>query len=314
MQPRRGSLLERISREEWNIGVIRQTARDIVERGIVAPVRWLEPLHPWYGLADPACYTLRNDNRIILAERINYFTGRGEIWTAHLPVHSTRISNFLPWAKAPVHLSYPFPIIEADDFYVTMETADAGKLYLWRRTPGGGWVDTILFDRPVIDPTFWRDAERWWLFCTFADDEPDKNLYLFYADKLYGPWIPHSNNPVKSDLASARPAGPLFRATNRLIRPGQDSTQSYGSAVVLNAVTELTPTSFREYGVRRLMPQADYPDGLHTLCPAGDVTLIDGKRWGFNALDPLRYAMVGLRKRLRRLRQGGTQIDLMRLW
>lgn len=267
---RRGSLLERISREEWNIGVIRQTARDIVERGIEHPVYWLESLRPWYGLADPACYIRRDDLRIIFAERLNWLTGRGEIWTAQLPVHSMMISDLKPWVKADVHLSYPFPIIDPDSKNIafTMETGNAGSLYLWRQTKTGGWSRITLLDRPAIDPTIWRGNDRWWLFCTFADDEPDRKLHLFHAERLDGPWISHPDNPVKSDLASARSAGPLFMAGDRLIRPSQDSTQSYGGAVILNAVTELTPTSFHEYPIRRLMPHSDYPDGLHTICPA----------------------------------------------
>jgi hypothetical protein len=313
MIPPRGSALERVSREEWNIGVIRQTAADIVQNGIVKPVYWAEPLHPWYGLADPACWIRRDGSRTIFAERLNWLTGRGEIWTAQLPAHSMMISDFKPWGKADIHLSYPFPIADDNDLAFTMETAEANNLHLWRQTKTG-WTPIAIFDRPVIDPTFWRDEARWWLFCSFADDEPDTNLYLFHAEQLEGPWIPHANNPVKSDLASARSAGPLFRAGDRLIRPGQDSTQSYGGAVVLNSITELTPTSFREQAVRRLVPQSDYPDGLHTICPAGDVTIIDGKRWGMNLLDPARYVTAGILKRVRRLRRQDARIQLPRLW
>jgi hypothetical protein len=70
--------------------------------------------------------------------------------------------------------------------------------------------------------------------------------------------------------------------------------------VVLNVVTELSRTGFRERPIRRLNPMGDYPDGMHTFCPAGDVTIIDGKRWAFHLFDLLRYPVTGLLNKYRR--------------
>lgn len=301
MLPRRGGLLERVSREEWNLGVVPQTIQDIAKNGITTPVRWLDPMHRWYGLADPACLTNPDGTQLLLAERPNYWSGRGDIWMAHVEAGQATRAKFEPWAKANTHLSYPFPFRSGGDLYLLMEAGDAGALYLWRLR-NGAWASIKLLERPVIDPTIFCGHDRFWLFCTFADDEPNTNLHLYSATHLEGPWTPHPDNPVKSDLASSRPAGPLFfDEEHRLIRPSQDCTQSYGSALVLNVVTEITAKSYREQPIRRLLPLPDYPDGLHTICPAGDVTIIDGKRWGFHYLDPLRYLLVGGRKRLRRL-------------
>lgn len=310
MLPQRGSLLERVSREEWNIGVVPQSISDIARRGLTQRVRWLPPMHPWYGLADPACSIASDGSRILYAERLNYWTGRGEIWSAYVSANDDLASaEFHPWATADVHLSYPFPFEADGERYVTMECAESGGLNLWRYSERT-WQPLRVLNRPAIDATIWH-GDGWWLFCTFADDQPDLNLHIFHADTVTGPWLPHPGNPVKSDLASSRPAGPLFVSDGHLYRPSQDCTQSYGSAIVINKIDQLNRHEFREHPARRLVPLADYPHGLHTLCPAGDSTIIDGKRWGFRAIDPVRYAITGVRRRLRRIRAQQTDVRFL---
>ena len=51
MMPRRGGLLERVCREEWNLAIVYQTADDIVQRGIVGIIRWFPPAETvvWAG-------------------------------------------------------------------------------------------------------------------------------------------------------------------------------------------------------------------------------------------------------------------------
>jgi hypothetical protein len=288
--------MRKFGREDWNIGVIHQSAADVVRNGITEPVRWL----PQGGLADPACYTLPDGSHVLFAERPNWWSLRGDILTAHvLAEGDLALAEFLPWAHAQYHLSYPFPVELGNDLYLTMETAEAGYLYLWHYH-SSKWMQTIILEGPVIDPTFWYDDNLWWLFCTFLNNESEKHLHLYFSDRIEGPWHPHPHNPVKTDLSSARSAGPLFRADDRLIRPSQDCTKTYGGALVLNEIKVLTPKEFREQPVRILTPQKDYPDGLHTLCPVGDSVIIDGKRWTFRPIDPLRYVVAGMRRVHRR--------------
>lgn len=297
--PRRGGIYERVYREEWNLALVDQSADDIAQRGLIGPIRWWPPQERWYGLADPACYTTADGGLLLFAERLNWLTGRGEIWAAVVPPGGDPIAaRFSPWARAATHLSYPFPFFTGGTAYLTMETSGLGALFVWRMQDGR-WVQRKIMDRPALDPTFWH-GDGWWLFCTFADDDPDRNLHLFYADSLDGPWQSHPSNPVKIDLGSARPAGPLFRSAGRLIRPSQDSTKTYGGGVVLNEIIQLDRWGFREQSIRHLAPIGAYMHGLHTLCPAGARTIIDGKRWGHHPLDWLRYPMTGMFKQYRR--------------
>jgi hypothetical protein len=54
---------------------------------------------------------------------------------------------------------------------------------------------------------------------------------------------------------------------------------------VLNRVLRLTPDDFEEEPVARVEPDSrgPYPDGLHTLCSVGNLTIVDGKRSVFIA-------------------------------
>lgn len=306
-QPPRGAGI--FYHEKWNVGAVPQSAASIVAHGLTTPVHWLPPPSSWAFLADPAC-RLRPDGGLeILAERLDYWTGRGEIWHALVPAGAAPTTAlFAPLFQLPVHLSYPFPFI-ADDggACLTAESWEAQGALLWREGDDGWSYGGRLFDgRPVVDPTLWRDADRWWLFCTFQDDAPNRKLFLFHAPAPTGPWIPHRRNPVVDDPASARPAGPLFRADGVLVRPSQDCSRTYGGAVVLNAVTCLDPDEYREEPIRRLRPSPPYSSGLHTFCPAGDWTLVDGKFWRFHPLEAVRKMVVPIRRRLAERRKEKT--------
>jgi hypothetical protein len=105
------------------------------------------------------------------------------------------------------------------------------------------------------------------------------------------------------DVRRARPAGPLFRAHGDLIRPAQDSSRTYGGGLVLNRVLALTPEVFEEEmaAVLRPDPLGPCPDGVHHICPAGHVAVVDGKRW---RIDPLAWL---LKRRLKRARRARTR-------
>jgi hypothetical protein len=273
----------RFARDEWNLGIVDQTVQDIVRHGIQRPIVWF-PGSSWRIFADPFC-TIRPDGSIlIVAERLNHWICKGEIWGA--VVHSgddpskVRFKPFATGGFACAHLSYPFFIQDGSTQYVTMESYEAGALYLWRRD-GQQWrYERTLLERPAIDATIYRGDRYWWLFCTFADDGADERLHLFYSESLLGDWISHPMNPVKSDRANARPAGALFLVDGKLIRPAQDSSVTYGGKLVLNHVLALSTEVFKEVPCRTITPQSEYyTDGIHTIAGAGTYTVIDGKHW-----------------------------------
>ncbi len=302
-----GKLHRKFWREEWNVGVIAQSAEEIFRNGITQPVRWLPQRSPWEMLADPSVVTTPNGNRFLLTERMNHWSGRGEIWSAPILASADFAKlELAPWIHASCHLSYPFPFHDdGGSLWFMMESWESGALHLWREEEGALRHIGPVIEAPVLDATPWYDGSEWWLFCTFRNDGSNERLQLFYSSHPAGPWVAHPANPIKQDRASSRPAGPLFWADGKLVRPAQDCSKTYGGAIVLNEVVRLDHEGFQEVEVRRLAPDVAYPDGLHTLCPAGDQTIVDGKRWAFQVLDvPCKLASA-LQGRVRPLGRAG---------
>jgi hypothetical protein len=147
----------------------------------------------------------------------------------------------------------------------------------------------------------------WWLFATRADCGDNGKLFAWHASELTGPWRPHSANPLKTDVRSSRPAGPPFVHAGELYRPAQDCSTGYGAAVVVNRIVCLTPERFEEERVTIVMPdrRGRYRGGLHTICGAGERTVIDGSR---NTFIPA-AAVRELRRKLGRLLPTKQQPD-----
>ena len=144
---------------------------------------------------------------------------------------------------------------------------------------------TLIADIAAVDTTVFQHNGLWWLMCTQLEHDPTLNLFVWYAQDLFGPWKPHAGNPVKTDVRSSRPAGTPFAYNGELYRPSQDCSNSYGGRIVINRVRELTPRTFKEEVAAVVEPYADgpYPQGIHTLSAVGDMTLVDGKRYKFVA-------------------------------
>jgi len=273
--------------EDWHIGIVDATVEELFRGGRLGPTRWLDGPSRRYYLADP--FALDGD-QTILAEAYDHLTRRGHI--AAVQANGTGPPVARPVIDAGGHMSYPQLIRSDGEVYCLPETCDQRRATLYRavRYPDL-WepVAVLVDDFAATDATVFRHDGGWWLLCT--DDELGSltNLHVFHADELTGPWTPHLLNPVKIDVRSSRPAGPPFVVDGRLIRPAQDGSHGYGSAVVFNEITDLSADTFAETPVGRLDPPAHgpYRHGLHTVSPWGDRTLVDGKRKGLSVMNLL---------------------------
>jgi hypothetical protein len=274
-------LASRLVEDQWAIGVVDRPVSELVHGLPHDRVRWLDP-PPGGFLADPMALP-GNDaaDPVVLAEVYWFRERRGKIVAVNAGRRQGQLAA--PVLDRPWHLSYPFLIRHEGGIYCLPEMHEARRAQLFRADPfPDRWVEgpVLLEDFAAVDATLHHDGERFWLFCANQDDLPVAKLYLFHSDRLETGWRPHPHNPVRCDLRNSRPAGPLFARDGTWWRPAQDCSVTYGGAIVLNRILELTPTRFREEAAARLAPdpKGPYPDGLHTLCPAGHVTLIDGKR------------------------------------
>jgi hypothetical protein len=279
-------ILQEVTREHWVVGVINAPVQQVCQSFDPATIRWLPPPSDGF-LADPFGLTQGDGTVVILAEELSWQDNRGRI----VALESRPDGSVTPSRDVfefSTHASYPQLIEHDGQIYCIPETLAQRRVQLFRAAPfPNHWEpDTVLLeDFAGADATVCRHEGRWWLFVGNHDDQDETKLFVFHAEDLRGPWKPHAANPVKCDLRSARPAGPLFMLDGALYRPAQDCSVTYGGAVIINRIDRLTPEEFAEQPVRRLEPAAHgpYPHGLHTLSSAGNLTLIDGKRHSISA-------------------------------
>ncbi len=269
-----GRVLRETWEEQWRVGILEQSASELVSRPEASRIQWLPPRRHGYH-ADP--FGQPGDDGLILAEAYDYSERLGYL------VAIDRDGRERTVLREPFHLSFPQIIEHQGQRWLLPEAKAAGLVRLYRPDP---WPErfvpgpVLIEELAAADPTLYRDEQGFWLFAGDGAGQDETTLVLYHAPDLLGPWRPHPMNPIKVDLGSARPAGPLFQTGGRLWRPAQDCRDTYGGAIVLNEVLTLSPDLYAERPgpLLRPDPAGPCPHGLHTLTPFGDGFLVDGKR------------------------------------
>lgn len=267
--------------EDWNIGIIERPIESFLEDQTINDIKWLARRPKGGFTADP--FGFWDNGRLhIYAEEFNFARNKGHLRYVIIDKARRVLREGVALFK-DVHLSYPYIIGHQGALYCLPEMSRSNKVVLFAIDRHTGQLmekATLLAGVTLSDPTVFHHDGQWWLWGVKDGSE----LHVWYASDLFGPWQAHADNPVKTDIASARPAGTPFVHDGSLYRPAQDCSRTYGGRIVLNKVLALSPTEFREEiaAVIEPDPHGLYPVGIHTLAAAGDITLVDGKRWTFS--------------------------------
>jgi len=261
-------------REQWALAYRHGTG----EGPLLGPFHQLIP-PPDRFWADPFPIQVGNDH-YIFHEELLFATGKGSIVLTVMDDQG-RTARPIPILETDYHLSYPFVFQWDGDFFMMPETASRRQVELYRCVdfPLHWKLErVVLRGLKALDPTPALLFGRWWLFANlpaYGAGHLDE-LALFYSDSPLGPWTPHRDNPVKSDVRSARPAGRIFENHGEFYRPAQDCSTRYGSAVVINRILQLNPETYEEIEMGKVGsdwgPQVE---GVHTFNTAGNITVID---------------------------------------
>lgn len=190
------------------------------------------------------------------------------------------LSNPQTCLNEPHHLSYPFVVEDDGVTYMTPETLGARAVTLYAATsfPTGWQRELVLVDDiDAVDPTIHFDGTTYWMWVGVVNAQRTAadQTYLFFAGELRGPWRPHPQNPVVSDIRTARPAGKVFSHEGRLIRPSQDCSVRYGRRLVFNEVRELSETGYAEEPIAWAEPFEPGAVGLHTYNVGSGIEVVD---------------------------------------
>jgi hypothetical protein len=265
--------------DQWNVGFAAGGAQALLN-GKPLVVQWLPDPAQGTFLADPFLVE-RDGIRVLFVEEYDYARDRGVIEAITLDAENRTVRRQRV-LDVPTHLSYPYPLLIDGELYLVPENAAADEVALYRcvRFPDQWERDTVtLAQFDGVDTTIFAHAGRWWAFCTRYSHGSNVGLHALHAPAVRGPWTSHPLNPIVVDVKSGRPAGPPFVVDGQLYRPGQDCSRTYGGAVAIARVDELTPTTYRETAVARVEPaKGPYGNGLHTVSLHGDTIVVDGKR------------------------------------
>jgi len=252
---------------EWNLAYRVDPAGPLADTSFHRYRRLVPP--PGKFWADPC--PLRRDGRTFLFfEEYDYAAGRGHIAVLALDARGepgpARVA-----LRRPYHVAYPFLFHHQGQLFMIPDTCSnqSVELYRCRRFPDQWELETTLFQGIcAADATVHRQDDTWYLFLgvrTPGALDHDE-LHVHWAEDPRGPWHPVGNNPVKSDVLSSRPAGPLVRAGGKLYRPAQRGAPRYGCGITLNEVVTLSRERYQERPVDGIAPGwAPELLGVHTL-------------------------------------------------
>jgi hypothetical protein len=289
---------------EWNVGFARGGARALVS-GQPLAVRWLPRPAPFSFIADP--FVVERDGvRALLVEQFEYGRNRGVIDALVLD-DDDAVLRSVRALDLPTHLSFPHPVEFDGDLYIVPETCAANEAALYRceRFPDMWRREQTVFPFDAVDTTLFTHEGRWWAFCTRWSRGSTLALHAFHSASPRGPWTEHLLNPIVVDVTTARPAGRPFVVDGTLYRSGQDCSRTYGGALAIARVDELSPTAYRETVVRRLDGSefGRYDKGFHTVSFTRDDVVVDGKHV-YHDVRKLSWAVRRIREKLARKLRG----------
>lgn len=288
---------------EWGIGVARIDIKNIIrEKKNNLEVSWLPMSSKTRSVADPFIFTAPGGAINILYEDFS-MTDDSKYGTLRLVKLNEQLNIISDKEIMNVqsHLSYPFVFKENGKTYIIPESRKQNKVSCYEydfKTDSLVNEKVIVNNQPLLDSTIIKYNDKYWLFCTFGDHKFEHSkLYIHYADSLSGTWQSHQGNPVKYNLKGSRPGGAIIEVDGQLYRPAQNCKDYYGQSLIINKITELTETSFKEEEYFELLPQKQcrFNRGIHTINAADGVVVIDGIRMIF---DPITKLKLLLKKKI----------------
>ncbi len=265
--------------QHWRIGVrIRRTP--LFEDLTSNPdgVRWIESPkgHFW---ADP--FIVEQDGKAwVFFEDYSYRTKKGVIACAEISADGDLMSPVSCIANGDHHYSYPYVFREGEELFMIPEAWSSGSVDLYRcaEFPNRWERCATLLRGRFVDTSVWNDGRLWWMMTTSADPDARATiLFLFYAERLTGPWQFHPANPISTDVRNNRGAGRVFFDGKRWIRPSQSSSPVYGYSFTLNEIRLLSTTEYAETALREVRPEVlGEIKATHTYNWIPGVEVIDG--------------------------------------
>lgn len=256
-----------------------------------------------YWAADP--HLFEEDGKTwVFAELYDRVLRRGVIGCCYLTEGS--VSKWKVALKMPFHLSYPHIFRREDGIYMIPESYVGDEIALYKAVAFPyHWERVKAIREPIVavDTTLIPWNGQTWLLTQAQTDDNTGGLLLMTEDGSQS-WTVRKNDPM------SRPAGPVFRHGDQLLRPSQDCSDGYGRAVRFNEILEVGDGVYREQFVAEIRPEQIISDlkfpaeGIHTYGQTEKYEIIDLKGFErdplFTIMRPIWYIWRRLKKLVRK--------------
>ena len=286
----------RLVREQWRVGLRRQQGADAQTASLgSAPLgsapwgsahwargfRFIEaPFDRFF--ADPFLFVHQGQTWLFV-EDWDWAVGKAIISAAPVREDLT-LGPLVTVLETPYHLSNPLVFAEGGEIFLIPETLATRRVEVYRCVsfPDQWTLHCVpLDDIDIADACVLKDGDAWWMCAAVQDFGGNgwDELHVFRAPALCGPWTPHTDNPVVSDVRAARPGGRMWREGGRLHRLVQDCAGRYGSGLG-HYVT--SPSLEAPYAQEKLAEVNSFDfamNGVHAYDAAGGIEAVDGRHY-----------------------------------
>jgi hypothetical protein len=234
----------------------------------------------FHSLADPFVIC-RDGKTYCFVEVLDHPRGRGFIAVYELAGGGgVLVGSAL---KEDFHLSFPYLFEFQGELFMCPETSEAREIRIYKCTdfPLRWKLEKIVMDNvSAADTMFFEKDRKWWMLTNIDPagiGDHCSELFAFSADSPFDTdWKPHPRNPVLVDASCARNAG-FVAEGDRYFRFSQgQGFDFYGKRLLLNEISELTDTSYRETLLSIAEPSFGRGAlGMHHLHSNGRTTVFD---------------------------------------
>lgn len=200
-----------------------------------------------------------------------------------------KLSRIYKAFETNAHLSYPFVYIKNGLIYMIPESNNLNELILLE----GYFTDrgvlkfkkkTTIINLPLADSTFFKFNNNFICLTTPVTNKSNVDLlcgYIIENEEMKS----FNHNPIVNDKSKARMAGKIIYHKDKIIRPSQNCTSTYGGGLVFSEIIQCDLNHYEEKIITRinsmdikLSRKNVWKDGIHTYNYDKDYEVIDLKK------------------------------------
>lgn len=284
--------------QNWNIGFCEQTPEDLIKRKALRPIQWLK--HPYRDrwFADPFILKVSDSEIVVFVEECPMENSKGIISELVIDRKTKRLKNRYVMLEKDTHLSYPAIIRHDGKVYVYPENGGSGKLNIYEYDEANHRLvnPMCILEEAVADATLVQNNGVFEMTAT-KFPETQKNLFLYKAASLFGPYKQVLEKPVIEELSNSRNGGNYFTAFGCQYRPSQDCSTRYGGGLSIMHVRGWD--NYKESVVFGINPiDGQYDLGVHTLNFEQGLAVIDGYGYSHPMISRAWIALSNIKNRI----------------